>query len=200
MVVEPFINFWCQNETYVVWCPGYIPLCLSQSPSSTRSWRRWFAGRGKDKPAPAHTQVIAGKNEVILEFHQGENYLVVGIVECCEYCCYWLKQTDLLPCRLLSIVTIAIDHKCPCTQTATLISQRRRHPDCGQLLCSISPLFPGLHYCCWCLCMLFMSYSCCSCRYTHACRKFYMQLFNEHFSSYEHLWMIEKQISAGVNM
>ena len=22
MVVEPFINFWCQNETYVVWCPG----------------------------------------------------------------------------------------------------------------------------------------------------------------------------------
>lgn len=30
-------------------------------------------GRDKDKSVPPHTQVIAGKNEVTLEFHQGEN-------------------------------------------------------------------------------------------------------------------------------
>ena len=30
-------------------------------------------GRYKDKSVPPHTQVIAGKNEVTLEFHQGDN-------------------------------------------------------------------------------------------------------------------------------
>ena len=38
-------------------------------------WRGGRGGRERDEdgPASAHAQVIAGKNEVTLEFHQGDN-------------------------------------------------------------------------------------------------------------------------------